>query len=82
MVLTEYCPWNSVVTTTAGNLVHTVPAGMGIPEPGNVDELSSVLNKLFVDRNAYGSLCRSAALYYRMARSWETTVAGFEEILR
>jgi len=84
MVLTESLAHGiPVVTTTAGNLVHTVPAGMGIlTEPGNVDELSFVLNRLFTDRNAYGSLCRSAALYYMMARSWEATVAEFEEILR
>jgi len=70
-----------VVTTTAGNIPNTIPAGMGLfAEPGNEEKLASAIRELFEDREKYSTLCRAASQY--KTRSWEQAVTEFEMIIR
>ena len=72
-----------VVTTSAGNIPYTVPAGMGLlTEPGNEEQLADSIRSLFDDPVRYSALCSDASQYYIQSRSWEKAVAEFELILR
>ena len=72
-----------VVTTSAGNIPYTVPAGMGLlTEPGNEEQLEDAIRSLFNDRLKYSNLCAAASQYFKQVRSWEQAVADFEMIIR
>jgi glycosyltransferase involved in cell wall biosynthesis len=72
-----------VVTTSAGNIPYTVPAGMGLLiEPGNEEQMAEAIRSLFDDPARYSALCSAASQYYIQARSWEKAVTEFELILR
>jgi glycosyltransferase involved in cell wall biosynthesis len=71
-----------VVTTSAGNIPYTVPAGMGLlTEPGNEEQLADSIRSLFDDPLKYSNLCAAASQYFRQVRSWEQAVTDFETIL-
>jgi glycosyltransferase involved in cell wall biosynthesis len=71
-----------VVTTTAGNIPYTVPAGMGLlVAPGDVNELADAIRSLFDDTEKYSALCSAASQYYRQSRTWEQAVGEFEMII-
>jgi glycosyltransferase involved in cell wall biosynthesis len=84
MVLTESLAHGiPVVTTLAGNLPCTVPAGMGLLiEPGNEEQLAEAICSLFDDPKKYSNLCAAASQYFRQVRSWEKAVTDFEMIIR
>jgi glycosyltransferase involved in cell wall biosynthesis len=72
-----------VVTTTAGNIPDTIPAGMGLlTEPANAGQLAEAIRSLFDEPSKYFALCSAASQYYRQARSWDQAVAEFEVIIR
>lgn len=72
-----------VVTTRAGNIPGTVPAGMGIlVEPGNEEQLADAIRSLLDDTEKYTPLCAAASQYHLHARSWEQAVMEFELIIR
>jgi glycosyltransferase involved in cell wall biosynthesis len=72
-----------VVTTLAGNIPYTVPAGMGILiEPANEEQLAEAICTLLDDPQKYSNLCVAASQYYRQVRSWEQAVTDFEMIIR
>jgi glycosyltransferase involved in cell wall biosynthesis len=71
-----------VVTTSAGNIPYTVPAGMGLfTEPGNEKQLADSIHSLFDDPLKYSNLCAAASQYFKQVRSWEQAVTDFETIL-
>jgi glycosyltransferase involved in cell wall biosynthesis len=71
-----------VVTTLAGNIPYTVPAGMGIlTQPGNDEQLADAIRFLLDEPVKYSALCNAASQYYRQARTWEEAVEDFERIL-
>lgn len=71
-----------VVTTSAGNIPYTVPAGMGLlTEPGDEEQLADAIRSLFDDPARYSALCSAASQYNKQVRSWEKAVADFETIL-
>ncbi len=72
-----------VVTTSAGNIPYTVPAGMGLlTEPGNEEQLADAIRSVFDDTARYSALCSAASQYYIQIRSWDKAVTEFELILR
>jgi glycosyltransferase involved in cell wall biosynthesis len=72
-----------VVSTRAGNIPFTVPAGMGLLiEPGNEEQLEEAIRSLFDDPAIYTALCSAASRYPLQSRSWEKAVTNFELIIR
>jgi glycosyltransferase involved in cell wall biosynthesis len=72
-----------VVTTTAGNIPYTIPAGMGLlTEPANEEQLADAIRSLFDDVAKYSTLCAAASRYYLQIRSWDQAVAEFDIIFR
>ena len=72
-----------VVSSSAGNIPYTVPAGMGLlTEPGNEEQLADAIRSLFEDPAKYSALCSAASQYYIHARTWEQAVAEFAIIIQ
>jgi glycosyltransferase involved in cell wall biosynthesis len=72
-----------VVTTSAGNIPYTLPAGMGLlTEPGNEEQLADTIRSIFYDPVKYDALCKAASQYFKQVRSWEQAVSDFETILQ
>jgi len=72
-----------VVTTLAGNIPYTVPAGMGLlTEPGNEEQLADAIRSLFDDPLKYSALCTAASRYYLQSRSWVKAITDFEIIIQ
>lgn len=71
-----------VVSTTAGAIPETVPAGAGrLVPPGDVDALAKALRLLLTDREAYRDLADGAAEARENLMSWDEASGQFAAVL-
>lgn len=71
-----------VVSTTAGAIPDTVPAGAGrLVPPDDAAALAAALRVLLTDRVAYDSLAEGASIARRTLPSWPSSVRRFAAIL-
>lgn len=83
MVLTEALARGlPIVSTTAGAIPETVPAGAGrLVPPGDATALASALRVLLTDRKSYRELAAGAADARLMLSSWEDAARQFADIV-
>jgi glycosyltransferase involved in cell wall biosynthesis len=71
-----------VIASTGGGILDTVPASMGkFFNPGNELDLVKIIKLILEDPTIYSEMCNNAAMYYRQANSWATSVELFEQML-